>query len=145
MTHRGFAMSMVVGNHHLIRDSFGKESLYDLDADPALQVLVWADSPATVAATAAGLGAGRPATVLVELGAPGRRTGARDLATALAVAEAIDASPVLELGGVAGYEGAIAHGTTVDDLAAVGAYLQELAELHRAIGRAVSGNPVTGS
>jgi hypothetical protein len=28
-------MSMVLGNHHLIRDSFGKESLYDLDADPA--------------------------------------------------------------------------------------------------------------
>jgi D-serine deaminase-like pyridoxal phosphate-dependent protein len=105
-----------------------------LDADPELQVLVWADSPATVAATAAGLGAGRPLSVLVELGADGGRTGARDRATALAIAAAIDASPVLELAGVTGYEGALAHGTTPDDLAVVAAYLHELADLYRAVG-----------
>jgi arylsulfatase A-like enzyme len=33
-TQRGYAMSMVAGGHHLIRDSFGTESLFDLDADP---------------------------------------------------------------------------------------------------------------
>ena len=31
---RGFAMSLVAGGRHFIRDSFGKEALYDLDADP---------------------------------------------------------------------------------------------------------------
>ncbi|MGI5128607.1 alanine racemase [Pseudonocardia sp. CA-107938] len=108
-----------------------------LDADAELQVLVWADSPATVAATAAGLGAGRPLDVLVELGADGGRTGARDQATALAVAAAIEASPVLQLAGVTGYEGSLAHGTAPDDLARIAAYLHELAELHRAIGGSV--------
>ena len=105
-----------------------------LDADPDLQVLVWADSPATVAATAAGIGAGRPLSVLVELGADGGRTGARDRETALAIAAAVAASPVLELAGVTGYEGSLAHGTTPDDLAVVAAYLHELAELYRVVG-----------
>ena len=106
-----------------------------LDGDPDLQVLVWADSPATVAATAAGLGAGRPLGVLVELGADGGRTGARGRDTALAIAAAIDASPVLELAGVTGYEGSLAHGTTPDDLAVVEAYLREVADLYRALAR----------
>jgi D-serine deaminase-like pyridoxal phosphate-dependent protein len=73
--------------------------------------------------------------VLVELGAAGGRTGARDRETGLAVAAAVDASPVLELAGVAGYEGALAHGTGPEELATVAAYLRELAGLHRAIGR----------
>lgn len=68
-----------------------------LDADPEPSVLVWADSPATVVATAAGLGPGRPWEVLVELGA--RRRPHRDRATALSVAAAIDASPVLQRAG----------------------------------------------
>jgi D-serine deaminase-like pyridoxal phosphate-dependent protein len=101
-----------------------------LDADPGLRVCTWADSPATVAAMTAGLAPGRPVSVLVELGGPGGRTGARSRTEALATAEAIAASPVLTLGGVAGYEGSLAHDSTPAGLAAVDAYLKELAALH---------------
>src|SRR5690606_5038247 len=49
----------------------------------------------------------RPLRVLVEVGVPGGRAGARTLDDALAVAEAVAASPHLELCGVAGFEGII--------------------------------------
>jgi D-serine deaminase-like pyridoxal phosphate-dependent protein len=74
-------------------------------------------------------GARRPLDVLVELGAAGGRTGARDLPTALAVADAVQASPVLRLVGVGGYEGAVAHSASADDLSLVDGYLTRLREL----------------
>ena len=103
-----------------------------LAEDPGLEVLCWADGVAAVDAMTAALGAPvRPLRVLVELGGAGGRTGARDLATARAVAGAIAASPALELAGVGGYEGALAHDRTEASLAAVDAYLRGLAGLHR--------------
>lgn len=107
-----------------------------LDADPELVIQSWVDSPDTVAAMAAvlgPLGPQRPLDVLVELGVPGGRTGARGQAAALAAADAVAASPHLRLAGVCGYEGPITHGTSAADLAAVAAYLEELAALHRAL------------
>ncbi|MEV6288306.1 amino acid deaminase [Kribbella sp. NPDC051770] len=110
----------------------------ELAADPAFEVLVWADSVRTVeqleAARAAHVGAdARPLDVLVEMGGAGGRTGARDLKTALAVGEAIAASSTLRLAGVAGYEGAIAHGADEAGLEHVCAYLQTLADVHAAL------------
>ncbi|HWN35757.1 MAG TPA: amino acid deaminase [Pseudonocardia sp.] len=110
-----------------------------LAADPELTVHSWVDSPDTVTAMDAALAPVRPArplTVLVELGAPGGRTGARDLATARAVAAAVGASPYLVLGGVSGYEGALAHDRSAEGLAAVRRYLGELAQLHRELAAA---------
>ena len=104
-----------------------------LDADPDLQVLSWVDSVSSVAAmdaALAGLHPARPLTVLVELGAPGGRTGARDLPAARAVATAVAASPHLHLGGVAGYEGALAHDASPAGLDVVRRYLRDLAALH---------------
>jgi D-serine deaminase-like pyridoxal phosphate-dependent protein len=104
-----------------------------LDADPDLQVLSWVDSTSSVAAmdaVLAGLRPARPLTVLVELGAPGGRTGARDLTTARSVAAAVTASPYLRLGGVAGYEGALAHDASPAGLGLVRRYLRDLATLH---------------
>jgi D-serine deaminase-like pyridoxal phosphate-dependent protein len=104
-----------------------------LDADPGVQVLSWVDSVRSVAAMDAVLAELRPArplTVLVELGAPGGRTGARDLPGARAVAAAAAASPHLHLGGVAGYEGALAHDASAAGLGAVRGYLRDLAALH---------------
>ncbi|MBC3190056.1 alanine racemase [Pseudonocardia sp. C8] len=104
------------------------------DADPGLEVVSWADSVETVAAMEAGVGDPvRPLTVLVELGAPGGRTGARSVAEAERVAAAVVASPVLRLGGVGGYEGALAHDPEPGSLARVRAYLDDLAELHRRV------------
>ena len=68
--------------------------------------------------------------VLVEVGGEGGRTGARDTATAHAVGEAIAQSPTLRLAGVAGYEGAIAHGADEAGLEHVRAYLRALAAVH---------------
>lgn len=110
-----------------------------LAADPGRTVQSWVDSVDTVAAMDAALAPvhpARPLTVLVELGAPGGRTGARDLATARAVADAVVASPYLVLGGVAGYEGALAHDRSAEGLAAVRRYLGELAQLHRELAAA---------
>jgi D-serine deaminase-like pyridoxal phosphate-dependent protein len=66
----------------------------------------------------------------VERGSAGGRSGARSEAEALAVAEAVARSEALRLVGVAGYEGAIAHGTSDTDLDAVRAYLRQVAALH---------------
>jgi D-serine deaminase-like pyridoxal phosphate-dependent protein len=102
----------------------------ELARDPEFHLLCLADSVPGAELMAAALGgAERPVDVLVELGAPGGRTGARDAATAEAVAGAVTKAEGLRLAGVAGYEGAIAHGTTPDGLAAVDRYLRELRAL----------------
>ncbi|MBW0103231.1 alanine racemase [Pseudonocardia sp. KRD291] len=109
------------------------------DADPDLEILSWVDSPDAVAAMEAALGSAqdsapaRPLTVLVELGGDGGRTGARTVAEAQRVAAAVVASPVLRLGGVGGYEGALAHDSSPAALAAVRGYLERMAQLHRAL------------
>ncbi|HET6299041.1 MAG TPA: amino acid deaminase [Kribbella sp.] len=107
----------------------------ELAADEAFEVLVWADSVRTVelleAARSEYVGPGaRRLDVLVEVGGAGGRTGARDAATAHAVGEAIAQSSTLRLAGVAGYEGAIAHGADEAGLEHVRAYLRDLAAVH---------------
>jgi D-serine deaminase-like pyridoxal phosphate-dependent protein len=105
-----------------------------LDADPHLHLLTWADSVGTIAAMDAVLSRLRPTqelTVLVELGASGGRTGARTQEDAEAVAAAIGSSPWLRLGGVSGYEGALAHDASEAGVRAVRSYLEDMATLHR--------------
>ena len=117
-----------------------------LDADAGLRVYSWADSVDTVAAmdaVLARLTPARPLTVLVELGAPGGRTGARDLATARAVADTVTASPHLLLGGVAAYEGVLAHDASPAGLDTVRGYLRDLATLHAALAYEVDEAVVT--
>jgi D-serine deaminase-like pyridoxal phosphate-dependent protein len=112
-----------------------------LAADPAAQVITWADDVRTVAlmeealaAYAPELGAGyRPPDVLVELGGPGGRTGARDLTTALAVGRALAEAPHLRLAGVGGYEAALAADSDPASLTTVRGFLTGVAELHRRI------------
>jgi D-serine deaminase-like pyridoxal phosphate-dependent protein len=102
----------------------------ELARDPEFHLLCFADSVRGVELMAAALrGAPRPVDILVELGAAGGRSGARDLATAEAVARAVEAAPELRLAGVAGYEGAIGHGADPDSLAAVDRYLRDLRAL----------------
>ncbi|MGQ7297245.1 amino acid deaminase [Quadrisphaera sp. KR29] len=109
----------------------------------ALRVLAWADGEDVVAATAAARarsgaddGAGSPPLdVLVELGAPGRRTGARTLQAALATARAVAAAPGLRLAGVAGYEGALVHDAQPASLEVVRTWLRALRALHGQLGQ----------
>ncbi len=108
----------------------------EMAARPDLEVLSWADSTATVDAMAAALAetpVARPIPVLVELGAPGGRTGARSVDEAAAVAARIAATDTLRLAGVSGYEGSLAHDASEASLARVRHYLEEMARLHRII------------
>ena len=104
---------------------------------PAQRVLSWVDGVDVVesmAAALAGQQVVRPLEVLVELGAPGGRTGARSLDQAVEVARAVVAAPGLRLAGVAGYEGALAHHADTESLAVVRKYLNELARLQARLG-----------
>ncbi|MGQ0842431.1 alanine racemase [Actinokineospora sp.] len=102
----------------------------ELDRDPEFEFWCWADSVRGVELmTEALAGTRRPVDVLVEIGVPGGRTGARDADTARAVAAAIVASPALRLAGVGGYEGSAAIHATPAGLDAVAAYLARLREL----------------
>jgi D-serine deaminase-like pyridoxal phosphate-dependent protein len=104
----------------------------ELDRDAAFEFCCWADSVAGVGLMTEALGAAnpaRPVDVLVELGAAGGRSGVRDLATARQVADAVAASPVLRLAGVAGYEGALSHDTSAGALAVLDGYLGRLRAL----------------
>ncbi|MFE7228181.1 amino acid deaminase [Nocardioides sp. NPDC057577] len=137
---RAFGLSRVIVANAIVSPLTLRWISDQLTEDPGLEVLVWADSPRTVAlmhdalaAHAAEVGPRRPLAVLVERGAAGGRTGARDEATAVAVAEAIAASPHLELAGVTGYEGALAHTTDAAALGVVHAYVDSLVSLHRRI------------
>ncbi|MFV0252692.1 MAG: amino acid deaminase [Beutenbergiaceae bacterium] len=99
---------------------------------PQARLWVWADSPQAVGLLAAGLaaaGATEPLDVLVDLGVPGGRTGARSMAAALEVADLIGAQPLLQLRGVAGYEGVLGHDRSTETVGAIRAFLDRLAEL----------------
>ncbi|MFZ4894439.1 amino acid deaminase [Plantibacter sp. Mn2098] len=100
------------------------------------EIVVWADSIRAVEIMTEVLGDGietRPLHVLVELGAPGGRTGARTHDAALDIARAIEASPSLALAGVAGYEGALAHHGDDASLQVVRDYLVALGALDDAL------------
>jgi D-serine deaminase-like pyridoxal phosphate-dependent protein len=103
-------------------------------ADESFGFTCWADSVDAVEAMRAGLRtAARPVDVLVELGAPGGRTGARSLDSALAVAAAIESAPELRLAGLGGYEGSLGHDRGASAIANVERYLDDLVELHERI------------
>ena len=108
----------------------------ELNADPSFEFFSWADSVQTVELMDSALAStpkGRPVNVIVELGGPHGRTGARTVESALAVAEAIHRSARLTLAGVGGYEGALSHDREPAGLSAVRTYLDRMGELHRRI------------
>lgn len=117
----------------------------ELAADPSFAFVSWVDSTESVRLMDEALraaGAERPVEVLVELGGPGGRTGARGVDAAVEVAAAVLRAPTLRLAGIGGYEGALAHDATADGLATVRGYLRALAELHgRLAGAYADGAP----
>lgn len=105
----------------------------ELDADPRFEFACWVDSRGGVALMDAVLrehGAQRPVDVFVELGGPHGRTGVRGVGAAIELALAVKAAPALRLVGVSGYEGALAHDSSAESLAAVDSYLRDLGLLH---------------
>jgi D-serine deaminase-like pyridoxal phosphate-dependent protein len=130
--YRAFGVSRVLLANELVDAAALRWLSGELARDPEFEFACWVDSVRGVALMTEALGAGDPSRrvdVLVEVGVPGGRTGVRDARTALAVAEAVAASPHLRLAGVAGYEGAVTNDTDAEGLAAVHAYLSELRAL----------------
>ncbi len=98
------------------------------------RLVVWADSVAAVQQMDDGLaGTSRSMQVCVELGAPGGRTGARTAQDARAVAKAIAEAANLQLVGVAGYEGALAHDAGAESLGRIDEYLESMRGLHHSL------------
>lgn len=101
---------------------------------PGTPILSWVDSVETVALIDRTLAdSGTVLEVLVELGAPGGRTGARSIDAAMEVAHAVADSKHLKLVGVSGYEGSLAHAADDAGLAAVRGYLTDMRALHEAL------------
>jgi len=100
-----------------------------LDADPDLDLLVLVDSVEGVERLAALARGRRPFPVLVELGYPGGRTGARGGEEALRVARAARASPRLALRGVECFEGLLQSADAAADAARVRELLAGLTAL----------------
>lgn len=114
-----------------------------LSAEPALRILCWADSVATVEILAGALGdAERPLEILVELGGAHGRTGARTIEEGERIAEAIADAAGLRLAGVAGYEGPFGPDRASASTAAVDAYLGTLVELHHRLTYPAGARPV---
>ena len=104
----------------------------ELKRDPGFRFLCFADSVAGVGQMQAALAAHdapRPIDVVIDVGAPGARTGVRTPESGLEVALAIQAADRLRLVGVGGFEGAIGRDRSAEDLAAVRAFLQSIRDL----------------
>ncbi|MPY82977.1 MAG: hypothetical protein GEV00_06560 [Actinophytocola sp.] len=99
-------------------------------ADPGFEPLCLVDSDAALDLMLRHLPpAARPLPVLVELGVPGRRTGMRDAADALDLAERVARSERLRLAGIEGYEGVLPQHRDADALASARAWLDRLVDL----------------
>jgi D-serine deaminase-like pyridoxal phosphate-dependent protein len=131
-TFRAFGVQRVIIANQVVDPASLRWLAAELAADEGFDCYCLADSVETVEVMErelAGVAIARPLRVLVELGVAGRRTGARGLETATAVAEAISRSPVLSLAGVEAYEGVIGEATMDQTLARVDGFLDEVREL----------------
>jgi D-serine deaminase-like pyridoxal phosphate-dependent protein len=105
-----------------------------LSGDEGLELFLYADSEANVAMLDAALAeATRPLDVLIELGHAGGRSGARSVEEAVAVAEAVIASPRLRLSGIALFEGTLGSHRTDETVSLVDDFLRELGTLLAAL------------
>jgi D-serine deaminase-like pyridoxal phosphate-dependent protein len=131
---RGAGVPRVILANLLLRPGGLAWVAAELDADEDFEFVCWVDSLDAVrimheALTAAS--ARRKVAVLIELGHPRSRTGARTLPEALAVAETVGQASTLALAGVAGFEGSVTHATNAEGILAVDEFLHEMVELHR--------------
>ena len=128
-TFRTFGVREVILANELVDPAGLAWLAAELDADPRFRLTCWVDSVRGVRLMTDALeaaGAQRAVQVCVELGAPGARTGCRDLGCADEVAAAVLASPRLSLVGVAGYEAALGHDVSAPGVAVVTEYLMRL-------------------
>jgi len=129
-----FGVRRVLLANQLIAPADIRSVLALLRSDPGFECILLADSLAGVARLAEAVALhplAHPLPVLVELGLAGKRAGCRTPEAAITVARAIAGAPGLQLAGFEGYEGLLVTEDRAQDLAAVDAFLAQLAELVR--------------
>lgn len=117
-----------------VTDTAGIQWLGAIRRDhPEIGLFCYVDGPDGVALLESGLARTLPQgtrlDVLIELGIPGGRAGARGEAAAVAVAQAVARSSRLRLAGVSGYEGVIGGAADADGIAAVREFCHRLRRL----------------
>jgi D-serine deaminase-like pyridoxal phosphate-dependent protein len=108
----------------------------ELAADPGFEAYCYVDSLDGVQIldrTLTRHRAGRPLSVLVEIGPAGARTGCRTNEQALEVAKAAETTATLRVAGVAGYEGSLGPPTDPRTLEAVTGFCRRLRGLADAV------------
>jgi D-serine deaminase-like pyridoxal phosphate-dependent protein len=128
---RAFGVERLLLASQIVEPSALRWFAGELDRDEGFELLSLIDSTAQVESLTeelARIAPQRPLRVLVELGFTGGRTGCRSVEEAVAVAQAVHASPGLELAGVEGFEGIITLSSDgyADDLATVDRFLLDL-------------------
>lgn len=130
-TYRSFGFSRLLLANELVDEAGLAWLARELASDPQFEVYCYADSPTNINTYSRTVGSSRPANplrILVEIGHSNGRTGCRTDEEALAVAKAARASGVLQLAGVAAYEGS---NQTPDEMAAFAWRLRRLADAIR--------------
>lgn len=130
--YRAFGVSRILMANELVDPAGLRWIAEALTEDPEFEFSCWVDSVAGVELMDATLRAhepDRPVDVMIEVGGQDGRAGVRELDTALAIADAIGESRWIRLIGVAGYEGAIAHGDSESALSTVESFVRRLREL----------------
>ena len=137
---RDHGVKRVIMANQLIGKQAIRYVLNELKADPTFDFYCLVDSVEGVkmlAEAAARQKPRRPLQVLLEGGIPGGRTGVRDFKAAMKVTRAVAAaSPHLALRGIEGFEGLICGKNANDTQNQVDAFLDFLAELAVAVGKA---------
>jgi D-serine deaminase-like pyridoxal phosphate-dependent protein len=137
-TFRKFGVDRVIVANEVVDAQALRWIADELAAHPEFECYSLADSREAVRfmdEALAGASVERPLEVLIEMGVPGGRTGARELGSALAVADAVAASPVLRLAGVEAFEGVIGAADIDESLAEVDRFVARLRELAEELGR----------
>lgn len=135
-TYRAFGVRTVLLANELVDSDALTWLAGELKRDADFRFLCFADSVAGVRLMQAALSrtdTPRPVDVVIDLGAPGGRTGCRDVQDALEVAAEIHASAHLRLVGVGGYEGTLAADRADESLARIRCYLRSVRGLTAAL------------
>lgn len=133
---RRFGVSRVIIANEVVEPAALRWIAREMESDPSFEVLTLVDDPGTVTAADQALesvAGSRRLPVLLEVGVPGGRTGARTPEQAMKVARAVAASAHLTLAGVEVYEGLITDGATPGDLARIDRVLDGVRDLVRQI------------
>ena len=137
--YRRFGVQRIILANQLIDPGGIAFVLSELDRDPAFDFYCLVDSVESVELlrqAIAARGCTRPLQVLVEMGQPGGRTGARSVEQAVAVAKAVGAAaPALALRGVEGFEGVLEAADRETTLAQIDKLFDHMCQVAEACGR----------